>query len=58
MSNSNAKKKRMKLLRNQGKDVTIHRGSTSFATYERKTKKKQESIDRTFKKYKKDIRND
>lgn len=48
----------MKLLRSQGKDVTIHRGGADFATHERKMKTKRESIDKDFRKYKKDVRND
>ncbi|WP_332645655.1 hypothetical protein [Lysinibacillus sp. 54212] len=58
MSNSDAKKKRMKLLRNQQKDVTIQRGVADFSTHERKTKTKRESMDKEIKKYKKDVRND
>lgn len=53
MSNSNAKKKRLKLLRQQGKDVTLSRDSVSFSTHERKTKTKLEALEKMDKKYKK-----
>ncbi|SOC22517.1 hypothetical protein SAMN05880501_11439 [Ureibacillus xyleni] len=53
MSNSDAKKKRLKLLRQQGKDVTISRGNVSFSMHERKTKTKLETLEKKDKKYKK-----
>jgi len=53
MSNSNAKKKRIKLLQSQDKDVTISRNMVNFSTHVRKTKTKKETKDHQYKKYRK-----
>ena len=52
MANSNAKKKRLKQLREQGKDVTVQRGQVNFSTHERTTKTKKESLDKIYNKHK------
>lgn len=52
MSNSRAKKNRLRVLREQGKDVTIQRGDVKFSTHERMTKTKQESLNKFYKKHK------
>ncbi|WP_193768846.1 hypothetical protein [Metasolibacillus meyeri] len=53
MTQSQAKKKRLAKQRASGTDVTKQRGTAPFSTHERKTKTKQETIDQTYKKYKK-----
>ena len=53
MANSKAKKKRLSRLREEGTDVSLRRGEVPFSTHERLTKTKQETIDKTFTKYKK-----
>lgn len=53
MSQSDAKKKRLRLLRQQGKDVTTSRGKVGFSTHERITKTKREESEKSYKKYKK-----
>ena len=53
MADSKAKKKRFIKLRVEGKDVTLKRGEVPFSTHERMTKTKQETIDKTYAKYKK-----
>lgn len=58
MSESKAKKKRKKLLRQNGLDVTIYRGTVPFSTHERKTKTKRETIEKEFKKHKKPFQMD
>lgn len=55
MANSKAKKNRLAKLRIEGKDVTLQRGEVPFSTHERVTKTKQETIDKMFKKYKKEL---
>jgi hypothetical protein len=55
MALSNAKKKRQKQLRDQGKDVTMQRGQCNFSTHERISKTKQEALHKVFKKHKKSI---
>lgn len=53
MSETRAKRKRKKLLKQQGLDVTAFRGSVDFSTHERKTKTKQEALTKSFSKHKK-----
>lgn len=57
MANSKAKKKRLKQIREQGKDVTIQRGQVQFSTHERLTKTKQESLNKLNKKHKRHFQN-
>ncbi|MDN4492581.1 hypothetical protein [Ureibacillus aquaedulcis] len=52
MANSQAKKKRLKQLREQGKDVTTQRSQLDFSTHVRMTKTKRESLDKRYKKHK------
>ncbi len=52
MANSKAKKKRLKQLREHGKDVTIQRGMVQFSTHERITKTKLEASNKQYKKHK------
>jgi len=56
MANSKAKKKRLKQLREQGKDVTIQRGMVHFSTHERITKTKTEALNKHYKKNKRHFR--
>lgn len=58
MSKSEAQKKRLKLLRQFGKDVSEKRSMTGFSTHVRMTKSKKESVDKEFKKYKKHYEGD
>lgn len=55
LSESKAKRKRKKLLRQKGLDVTTYRGTVSFSTHERKTKTKKETIEKSMKKHKKPL---
>lgn len=58
MSNSEARKKRIKLLRQQGKDVTEKRNATEFSTHVRMTKTKKDTIEKEYTKHKKHYEND
>ena len=58
MSNSEAKKKRIKLLRQHGKDVTEKRNTISFSTHVRLTKTKKDTIEKELKKHKKHYENE
>ena len=58
MSNFEAKKKRIKLLRQQGKDVTEKRNIPPFSTHVRMTKTKKDTIEKECKKHKKHYEND
>ena len=58
MSNSEAKKKRIKLLRQQGKDVTEKRSTIEFSTHIRMTKTRKDTVDKAYKKHKKHYEND
>ena len=58
MANSNAKKKRLKQLREQGKDVTLQRGQVHFSTHERTTKTKNEALNKQYTKNKRHLQND
>ena len=53
MSKSEAYKKRIKLLRQSGKDVAENRGTTAFSTHVRLTKSKKETLDKEYRKHKK-----
>lgn len=55
MSLSKAQKKRRKLMRTEGKDVTQFRGTTSFSTHERVTKSKTEKMEQQREKHKKHV---
>ncbi|MFC7687023.1 hypothetical protein [Ureibacillus sp. GCM10028918] len=52
MANSKAKKKRLKQLRERGKDMTIQRIQVDFSTHVRMTKTKQEALNKLDKKHK------
>ena len=52
MANSKAKKNRLRVLREQGKDVTSQRGQANFSTHERITKTKQQYLNKYYKKHK------
>ncbi|WP_431026764.1 hypothetical protein [Lysinibacillus sp. LZ02] len=52
MSKSEAKKKRIKLLRQQGKDVTEKRGTADFSTHVRLTKTKKDVMEKNVRKHK------
>lgn len=52
MANSKAKKKRLKELRERGKDVTIQRRQAEFSTHVRMTKTKQDALKKLDKKHK------
>ncbi|WP_036201558.1 hypothetical protein [Ureibacillus sinduriensis] len=52
MANSKAKKKRLKELRERGKDVTIQRRQADFSTHVRMTKTKVEALNKINKKHK------
>ncbi|MFL0504909.1 hypothetical protein ACH0B5_04105 [Ureibacillus sp. 179-F W5.1 NHS] len=56
MAISKAKKKRLKMMRQHGKDVTMLRGQSYFSTHERKTKTKLETLEKGFKKHKRHFR--
>ena len=58
MSNSEARKKRIKLLRQQGKDVTEKRNSAPFSTHVRMTKTRKDTVDKAYKKHKKHYENE
>ena len=58
MSNSEARKKRIKLLRQQGKDVTEKRNTPPFSTHVRMTKTKKDTIEKEYTKHKKHYEND
>ena len=61
MANSRAKKNRLRVLREKGKDVTLQRGDVNFSTHQRMTKTKQGSLNSFYKKHKRhvqDIHND
>ncbi|MGN7115544.1 hypothetical protein [Lysinibacillus odysseyi] len=58
MAKSEARKKRLKLLRQDGKDVAEKRGTSEFSTHVRMTKTKKETIDKEYRKYKKHYEND
>ena len=58
MSNSEARKKRIKLLRQHGKDVTEKRNSAPFSTHVRMTKTKKDTIAKEYKKHKKHYENE
>ena len=53
MSKSEVCKKRIKLLRQSGKEVAENRGTTAFSTHVRLTKSKKETLDNEFRKHKK-----
>ena len=53
MSKSEARKKRVKLLRQTGKDVAKNRGTAAFSTHVRMTKSKKETLDKENRKHKK-----
>lgn len=52
MANSKAKKRRLKELRERGKDVTIQRRQADFSTHVRMTKTKQDALKKLDKKHK------
>ncbi|RUL48650.1 MULTISPECIES: hypothetical protein [Lysinibacillus] len=58
MSRSDAKKKRLKLQKQQGKDVANSRGKVDFSTHQRVTKTKLETLEKMNKKYKKQHHNE
>lgn len=58
MAKSEAQKKRLKLLRQFGKDVSEKRGTADFSTHVRMTKSKKEAADKEYKKYKKHYGNE
>ena len=58
MSNSEARKKRIQFLRQQGKDVTEKRNTAPFSTHVRITKTKKDTIEKELKKHKKHYEND
>ena len=58
MSKSEAQKKRLKLMRRLGKDVSEKRGTTSFSTHVRMTKSKKETEYKEYRKYKKHYEDD
>ena len=58
MSKSEAQKKRLKLMRQFGKDVSEKRGTTVFSTHVRMTKSKKETESKEYKKYKKHYEDD
>ncbi|MGM9944825.1 MAG: hypothetical protein ACI33M_07775 [Lysinibacillus sp.] len=58
MSNSEARKKRIKLLRQQGKDVIEKRNTIEFSTHVRMTKTKKDTVEKEYKKHKKHYEND
>ena len=58
MSNSEARKKRIKLLNQQGKDVTEKRNAAPFSTHVRMTKTKKDTLEKEYEKYKKHYEND
>ena len=58
MSNSEARKKRMKLFRQQRKDVTEQRNTSPFSTHVRMTKTKKDTLEKEYEKYKKHYEND
>ena len=58
MSNSEAHKKRILLLRHQGKDVTEKRNTTPFSTHVRMTKTKKDTVEKEYTKHKKHYEND
>lgn len=58
MSNSEAQKKRIKLLRQQRKDVTEKRNPPLFSTHVRMTKAKKDPIEKEYQKHKKHYEND
>jgi len=58
MSNSEARKKRMKLFRQQRKDVTEQRNTAPFSTHIRMTKTKKDTLEKEYEKYKKHYEND
>ena len=58
MSNSEARKKRIKLLNQQGKDVTEKRNTAPFSTHVRMTKTKKDTLEKEYEKYKKHYEND
>lgn len=55
MANSKAKKKRLKQLRELGKDVTMQRSQVDFSTHERMTKTKREVLNKQYKKHKRHL---
>ncbi|WP_413367960.1 hypothetical protein [Lysinibacillus sp. 3P01SB] len=58
MAKSEARKKRLKLLRQHGKDVAEIRGATDFSTHVRMTKSKKETLDKEYRKHKKHYEDD
>ena len=58
MSKSEAQKKRLKLMRQLGKDVSEKRGMTSFSTHVRMTKSRKETESKVYKKHKKHYEDD
>lgn len=56
MATSKAKKKRLKTMREQGKDLTLLRGHSGFSTHERMTKTKLETLEKGYKKHKRHFR--
>ena len=58
MSNSEARKKRIKLLRQQGKGVTEKRNTPPFSTHVRITKTKKDTIEKEYQKHKKHYENE
>ena len=58
MSNSEARKKRIKLLRQQGKDVTEKCYTPPFSTHVRMTKTKNNTIEKEYQKHKKHYENE
>ncbi|MGM9948592.1 MAG: hypothetical protein ACI33P_00635 [Lysinibacillus sp.] len=58
MSKSDARKKRLKLLRQSGKDVAEKRGTAKFSTHVRMTKSKKETVDKEYRKYKRHYEDD
>lgn len=58
LAKSEARKKRLKLLRQHGKDVAEIRGTTDFSTHVRMTKSKKETLDKEYRKHKKHYEDD
>ena len=58
MSNSEGRKKRMKLFRQQRKDVIEQRNTSPFSTHIRMTKTKKDTLEKEYEKYKKHYEND
>lgn len=58
LAKSEARKKRLKLLRQHGEDVAEKRGTNEFSTHVRMTKSKKETLDKEYRKHKKHYEGD